>query len=90
MEAGTVKFALSSGQPVVVQVDLNDNAWHNISLLATNTNVSIVIDNDAALAQSRVQTSVLAFDSLEIDSMTLGGISLLPDGRSLTGGKVFC
>ena len=80
-----MKFSMSSGEPLVVAVDVTDAAWHNVSLTTTATNVTLAVDGQRGRTQSRAFASVFPLDSLDIVTMTLGGGGSLPDGRTLSG-----
>ena len=85
LEEGAVKFAMSSGEPIIVAADVADASWHNITLTTSATNVSLAINGQRGLTQSRAFTSVFPLDSLEVVAMTVGGAGNLPDGRSFKG-----
>ena len=85
MEEGAVKFSMSSGEPIVVAADMTDASWHNITLTTSTTNVSLAINGQRGLTQSRAFASIFPLDSLEVVAMSVGGASNLPDGRTLKG-----
>ncbi|KAL8624020.1 hypothetical protein ACOMHN_041610 [Nucella lapillus] len=87
-EEGAVKLAMSSGQPMMVVADLRDHAWHTITLTTTpssSTNLTLTIDHRPTLSQSRVFPSLFPFDSLHVNTMTVGGATVLPNGRLFKG-----
>ena len=77
LEEGAVKFSMSSGEPIVVAADMTDASWHNITLTTSTTKVSLAINGQRGLTQSRAFASVFPLDSLEVVAMSVGGASNL-------------